>query len=139
MPSALLRPCSEPGGCPELVESGRCAQHARAAERFRGTATSRGYDSHWSKVFRPSFIQHLIAAGIVPVCGAALPGGPRMLDSRCRAQGVLNDRYLHLDHDPPLRDDERADRRKVENPLRCGLLCRSCHSAKTLREQGRSS
>jgi hypothetical protein len=138
MPSALLRPCSETG-CPELVESGACALHRGDAERYRGTATSRGYDAHWSKVFRPWFIQHLIAVGIAPVCGAALPGGPGMADSQCRAQGVLNDRQLHLDHDPPLRDAERRDRRAVEDRFRVGLLCRSCHSAKTLREQGRSS
>jgi hypothetical protein len=137
MPSALLRPCPAIG-CPELVVSGRCAQHRGLTERYRGTAASRGYDAHWSTVFRPWFIQHLIAAGIAPVCGAALPGGPGMADSRCAAQGRLNDRQLHLDHDPPLRDDERRDRRAVEDPLRVGLLCRSCHSAKTLREQGRT-
>lgn len=131
MPSALLRPCSEPGGCPELVESGRCAQHARAAERFRGTATARGYDSHWSKVFRPRFFGLLRKAGVAPVCGGALPGGPTTDDSQCKRNGWLNDRHLQLHHDPPLRDDERADRGKVEDPLRVKVLCASCHSART--------
>lgn len=134
VPSALLRGCATIG-CPELVEHGHCPDHARAQESRRGTASSRGYTSHWSKVFRPSFIRQLIAAGIPPVCGAALHGGPRMADSYCRARNVLNDQHLHLDHDPPLRDDERSDRRAVENPMRVGLLCRSCHSAKTIRER----
>lgn len=134
MPAALVRPCAEPM-CPELVESGRCRVHARQRDQRRGTATARGYTSHWSRVFKPWFIRRLIAAGSAPVCGAALPGGPSLTASRCRAQGLLNDRHLHLHHDPPLRDDERHDRRTVENPIRVGLLCESCHAAETQREQ----
>lgn len=134
MPSALLRVCLEPG-CPALVESGRCPAHARHVERRRGSAASRGYDSYWSRVFRPGFVRALIAAGVAPVCGAALPGGPRMDDSACRQAGLLNDHDLHLDHDPPLRSEERSDRRAVCDPLRVGLLCASCHSRKTQREQ----
>lgn len=135
MPAALLRACSEPGGCPELVESGRCPKHQRQTEQRRGTATSRGYDSYWSKVFRPRFMRLLIAAGVAPVCGAALPGGPAMTASTCKAQGLLNDRHLHLDHDPPLRPEERGDRRAVCDPLRVGFLCRADHARKTQREQ----
>lgn len=135
MPTALLRPCSEPGGCPELVESGRCPTHARQRERWRGTATARGYTSHWSKVFRPRFIRMLLAAGVAPVCGASLPGGPAMTASTCKAQGFLNDQRLHLHHDPPLRPEERGDRRTVEDPMRCGLLCAADHSRETQREQ----
>lgn len=38
-----MRVCSEPG-CPELVETGRCATHRRQREQYRGTRQSRGYD-----------------------------------------------------------------------------------------------
>ena len=93
--------------------------------------------------FRKRFIHMLIAAGIAPVCGAALPGGPSMQDSQCKADGVLNDgsrdaKGLNLDHDPPLQDWERADRARVEDPMRCGLLCHRCHSAKSMREMQRA-
>lgn len=137
MPSSPLHPCSWPGGCPELLPRGRsrCDLHALAAEQQRGSATARGYDYHWSSVFRPAFIARLLALGIAPVCGAALPDGPRMLDSQCRADGIENARHLHLDHDPPLRPEERTHRRTVEDPRRVGLLCRTCHNRKTQREQ----
>ena len=134
MPSALLKPCAVVG-CGELVAAGRCPVHARQIERYRGSAASRGYDAHWSTVFRPWFFRALVAAGILPVCGAALPGGPSMAASQCRASGRLNAQHLHLDHDPPLRRRERVDRRVVEDPRRVGLLCRSCHARKTLQEQ----
>jgi hypothetical protein len=77
----------------------------------------------------------LIAAGVAPICGAALPDGPSMKDSTCKAEGRITFRRLHLDHDPPLRADERCDRRVVCDPLRVGFLCASCHSTKTNREQ----
>lgn len=117
------------------MESGRCPTHARDREHRRGSPTSRGYDSYWSRVFRPWFFNQLIAHGIAPVCGAALPGGPAMTDSRCRAAGLLNDKERELDHDPPLQPGEQRDRDTVCNPLRVGVLCKSCHSAKTQREQ----
>jgi len=135
MPEALLRACPGDGGtCPELVSSGRCPAHTRQAEARRGSATSRGYNYHWSHVFRPLFSRMLIAAGIAPVCGAALPGGPAMADSQCKAAGRLVADHLHLDHDPPLRPEERHDRRSVEDPLRVGWLCTTCHNARTRRQ-----
>lgn len=133
MPSALLKPCAQPG-CPELVESGRCKTHERQKEQYRGSAASRGYDYTWTK-FRARFFQMLVAAGVAPVCGAALPNGPSGQHSKCKASGVLEDRNLHLDHEPPLRDEERSDPAKVCDPKRVQILCRACHSAKTLAEQ----
>jgi hypothetical protein len=59
-----------------------------------------------------------------------------MADSRCRADGFQNWRNLHVDHDPPLRDEERQHRHLVEDFMRVGLLCASCHATKTNREQG---
>lgn len=145
MPSAMLRACAEPG-CPELTRATRCPAHEKAREAEdrtrRGTATERGYDSrHW-RPFRERFKAMLIQAGIAPVCGASLPGGPAMTASRCRAEGRLVERNpdgsdLHVDHDPPLTDAERSDWRKVCDVHRVGLLCKSDHAVKTAREQSR--
>jgi hypothetical protein len=66
-----------------------------------------------------------------------MPGGPSSQHSICRAQGLLNGERLHLDHDPPLRDEERHDPRAVMDPLRIVLLCATCHNTKTAREQSR--
>jgi hypothetical protein len=62
-----------------------------------------------------------------------------MRESRCRAEGLVNNRDLHLHHDPPLTAAERKNKRAVEDPMRCGLLCRSCHSAATARAMGHNS
>lgn len=147
MPSAMLTACPHLG-CPELTEGGPCPEHARQRERFRGTASIRGYDSEWTR-FRRRFFDILIAAGFLPACGAALPGGPSMKDSRCAAAGLVNTVQLELDHDPPLTAAERNHRTACVLPQcggksghsaflcanRVGLYCRSCHSRKTLREQ----
>jgi hypothetical protein len=128
MPTAALRPCATPG-CLELVARGHCLQHARHHEQRRGSAHQRGYTSYWHHVFRPSFISLLVQAGISPVCGAALPDGPRTSHSRCQAEGRLTGIDLHLHHQPPLEDWERSDRARVCDPRRIQLLCPSCHNA----------
>src|SRR5580765_8498259 len=133
MADALLKACPEPG-CPELVATGRCLAHTKQGEQRRGSSASRGYGAPWVR-FRTWFMERLIREGIAPVCGAALPDGPAMPDSQCRADGRLEGRRLHLDHTPPLRPEERRDRRAVCDPRRVGLLCAACHSRKTLREQ----
>ena len=76
----------------------------------------------------------MIRLGIAPVCGAALPGGPPMTDSQCKAAGRLNASRLHLDHNPPLRPEERQDRHAVEDMHRVGWLCVTCHAARTRRQ-----
>lgn len=88
MPSALLRACSGRPGCPQLVSRGKCADCSRAAERARGNSGGRGYGSTW-RAFRFFFFRLLIAAGITPVCGVSLPGGPVMTMSLCRQRGIL--------------------------------------------------
>jgi len=54
-----LRPCNYPGGCPELVVSGRCPKHAKQSQkqydRQRGSSSSRGYDYQWAK-FRAVYL-----------------------------------------------------------------------------------
>jgi hypothetical protein len=79
------------------------------------------------------FPSHLVVANVAPVCGATLPGGPQTTDSRCRSLGLLtfyneDGTALHGDHVPPLRDEERHDRRAVCDPLRIQLLCAACHA-----------
>ena len=136
MPTALLRACSH-DGCPELVESGACPGHQRQVEQRRGSAASRGYGRAW-QTFRQLFIGMLIAAGIAPVCGARLFGGPSP-HSRCAAAGRLVQVRLHLDHDPPLTDAERQVESAVCDPKRVGFLCETCHNAKTQAEQRRGA
>jgi len=137
LPAALLTGCPGDGDgrCPQLVEPGqRCPAHTRRPyDRYRGSASSRGYGATW-RAFKERFRQRLIAAGIMPACGASLPTGPVMTASRCRAEGFLNDQRLHLHHDPPLQADERRDRAAVEDENRVGYLCESCHAAETARE-----
>ena len=140
MPSALLRACAYPGGCPELTEGHLCTAHQKERESRRGSAHARGYTRHWRQVFIPLFERMLIAAGLAPVCGAALPDGPRMTESRCNSLGVLtffnqDGSRLHLHHNPPLQEHERDDRQAVEDPRRVGFLCQSCHAAETLASQ----
>ena len=135
MPTAAMRPCL--GNCHQVGRwpRGRCPACSRQTERAKGTASSRGYGSRW-QAFRPRFIGELIKAGVLPICGAHLPGGPQTHDSQCQAEGIQNGDDLDFDHEPPLTDEERQDVRKVCDPLRIQLLCGSrCHAAKTRRQQ----
>lgn len=103
---------------------------------MRGSASARGYTSYWSKVFVPWFKQLLASLGIPPACGYSLPGGPDMRPfSQCRAEGRINVEHLHVDHQPPLETWERTNQQAVCDQRRVGLLCRACHSRKTLNEQ----
>lgn len=139
MPNAALRPCA--GGCGALVPRGRCSTCARQTEQRRGTSTDRGYDARW-RHFRKRFLAMLVDRGIVPVCGAALPDGPQTSASACRSAGLLtftsaDGSSLHLDHEPPLRDDERQDVARVCQATRIVLLCQACHAVKTATEEHR--
>lgn len=140
MPAALMRACAGRPGCPNLVASGVCrdcsSRRAKVDAQQRGTAAERGYDTRWVK-FRSWFRNRLVAAGIPPVCGASLPGGPDTKAwSHCAGDGVLNDRDLHLDHEPPLRPDERSNWRAIQDAARCGYLCARCHALKTRAQKG---
>jgi 5-methylcytosine-specific restriction protein A len=128
MPSAMLRPCAEPG-CAELVAATRCAQHARAQDGRRGSPQARGYDNAWKRLVQ-LFKARLVHREIAPVCGARLPGAPVTADSRCAADGRLNATRLHVDHIVP----HKGDRQRFRDLLNLQLLCVSCHSAKTARE-----
>lgn len=130
-----MRTCSEPEGCPVLVESGRCHAHQRERHTTRRQGRLLTYSESWWRRFREYFVRLLIAAGVAPICGSALPGGPTMTASRCNARGEVNGLKLHLHHDPPLEQEEQQDRSAVCNPLRVGFLCETCHRAETRRQQ----
>lgn len=76
MPFAPPKPCSFPG-CSAVVEGGtRCPVHqvarrvSRVADRFRGTAASRGYDSRW-QAFRPTWLaRYPLCAGVLLITEA---------------------------------------------------------------------
>lgn len=48
MPRKAMSVCSTPG-CAELTQGGRCDDCKREAERQRGSAFQRGYDSAWRR------------------------------------------------------------------------------------------
>jgi hypothetical protein len=78
----------------------------------------------------------LVEAGVAPVCGAVLPGGPVTTDSRCQALGWTifsseDGSSLHLDHEPALTAEERRQPEIVCDPLRIQLLCKIDHAVKT--------
>jgi hypothetical protein len=137
MPSSPKRACLTIG-CPVLVDRGRCP--ACTKQSYRGSSTQQGYTSAWDRFRTKTFPSLLVAAGAMPMCGAVLPGGPVTKDSRCKDLGryTFNSgptQSLHLDHEPPLRQDERANERAVCDPLRVQYLCKGCHSVKTRRER----
>ncbi len=91
------------------------------------------------QAFRPRFLAQLVDAGILPVCGAALPSGPASDHSQCHAAGALtwtslDGSSLHFDHEPALVDHERQNPQAVCDENRIVLLCQSCHAAKTAKE-----
>lgn len=135
MPDALLRACAGPCRGRNLTRGGLCDECSRAREQRRGTAAARGYDSYWQR-WRLWWLRRLIAFGLAPVCGARWPGAPATSDSQCgeRLVGIRPGDW-HLDHTPPLTAGERSVRTIVCDPMRVQLLCATCHTAKTQREQ----
>lgn len=106
VPRKHLAPCTVPG-CPTLTRQSRCPEHAREADRKRGTAAQRGYGSEWRKI-RKNYLARF------PFCQD--PEG-------CieRATDVH-----HIDGGGPLGDnsDENLE-----------ALCHAHHSRRTIREQ----
>ena len=127
MPSAMLRPCSAPGGCPELVSSGRCPKHAlertRTIDRYRGTSAERGYDTRWSKFSRQFRLRH-------PFCGDRPHGLPPTGDSVCQRDGIEMAAAL-VDHIVPITGPN--DARKYDD-TNLASLCAVCHNIKRQRE-----
>jgi len=132
VPSALLRPCAQPG-CHELVERGRCAAHADHDDQRRGSAAERARHQ-CDGGDRERFFARLIALGIAPVCGARLPGAPVTDDSLCAAEGLLNGHQRHVDHiDPPAGPDGTFTHFEGAPQVLCGPRC---HARKTATKDG---
>lgn len=132
MPYLPPRLCA--GGCGTLTQGGRCPACAKAKEQRRHTSTGRGYGTEWGR-FRVWFIRSLVHGGVVPCCGARLPGASPTTDSLCLASGLLtyaslDGSSLHLDHTPPLAEWERPHIDLVCDALRVQLLCAECHAHK---------
>jgi hypothetical protein len=133
MPAAPERLCAGTCGRTITTRRERCDRCARAVEQQRGSASARGYGSQWAR-WRRWFIAALVQQGIPPVCGARFPEGPQTTHSRCQTAGLwtgASDRgeSLHLNHEPPLRDEERAYPHRVCDVRRIELLCAACHNA----------
>lgn len=120
MPLKSLRPCSHPG-CAALIRYGRyCDQHQPrlgrpvvAGQPERLTAAQRGYGAPWRKLRAQFLARH-------PVC----------VDPDHRHPGQVR-AATDVDHITP-RSQGGSD-----DPTNLQPLCHACHSAKTLREQGR--
>ena len=109
-------PCRYPG-CPALLSTpGYCDKHLRVTRRqqdeHRGSPASRGYDSRWRKARALYLSQH-------PLCAAC-----QRLGKTVAAQVV--------DHIVP----HRGNRDLFWNERNWQALCKSCHDAKTAREDG---
>ncbi len=138
-PEAPWRRCSGPG-CPALGAfartRGRCPACTRRSNRQRREGRSFDYSAAWWRSWRIWYISLLVAQGIVPVCGARLPGAPLTPVTACQEAGLMTGASedgsgLHLHHEPELTEAEVTDRAAVCQPLRIVLTCRGCHSAIT--------
>ena len=111
MPSKPLRPCKH-AGCPELTRdaSGYCEAHrgeANKADRYRGSASSRGYDKKWA-AFRIQYLKRH------PLCEDCLSKG-------------LYVTATEVHHVKKLRDCPEL---KFTEDNLMGL-CKECHSKRT--------
>jgi 5-methylcytosine-specific restriction protein A len=111
-----LRTCAQKG-CPTLVKAGRCAVHAREADRTRGTAQERGYDARWAAYSATYRRQH-------PVCGEQTDGRLDPTHSRCLQQGRITpaecvDHIIPVSQGGPMWESSNHQ-----------SLCTSCNVAK---------
>jgi 5-methylcytosine-specific restriction protein A len=121
MPRSAPRPCTAPG-CRARVENGsRCERHAiagwqakpvaRAYDRRRGSASSRGYGGEWPRirleVLRPE-----------PLC------------RNCTEEGLVTV-ATEVDHIVPLGQGGTHDEANLQP------LCHRCHMRKTARDGSR--
>ena len=118
MPRRSRRPCSSPG-CPALIWDGRyCQDHAsqenRQQDQRRGSSTARGYGARWRRL-------RLMKLKRDPVCE-----DPFALH-RAGGQVVAAN---EVDHIIALRKNGKTILSNLQS------LCKSCHSRKTILEDG---
>jgi 5-methylcytosine-specific restriction protein A len=107
MPTAPLKPCTQPG-CPELTTGGRCPAHQTAAQRQRGSASDRGY----GHTHRTTFREAVLAKN--PIC---------VLCHRAPS--------TEADHHPHSRKQLITQGKDPSDPRYGRGLCHKCHSQAT--------
>lgn len=101
-------------GCVEIVDGGgRCDRHKRDADRARGTATQRGYNSPGHAAFRAAVLAK--NDGICVLCQLA----PATV----------------ADHWPTSRRDLIALGQNPDDPRHGRPLCKPCHDGETATSQ----
>jgi 5-methylcytosine-specific restriction enzyme A len=112
------RPCSRPG-CSALVDVGTqyCDAHRKvkqqAQDSHRGTSSSRGYDADWRRLRETHLSNN-------PLC------------VKCKARGFI---VAGTDVDHIIAFDGKDDPLRLD-PTNLQTLCKSCHSKKTIQEDG---
>lgn len=96
---SLLKPCLD---CGELSAFTRCAEHRRPVASAKGSASSRGYDSAWSRLSRRA----------------------RRLQPFCSDCGASED--LTVDHSPEAWQAKAAGRQIGLDLV--DVVCRSCNA-----------
>lgn len=102
--------CSVPGCENDATYRGRCAEHQRQHERFRGTKKERGYADAWPRL-------RLLHLHREPLCRECMKAG-------IVTTGQEVDHIIPHDGTPELR----------LNSANLQTLCRHHHSQKTMRE-----
>lgn len=119
MPTKPKKPCNK-AGCTAVTDQSYCPRHQlekskqrynKQYERQRGTASQRGYDATWQRLRK-------MVLNANPLCRS------------CQRDGMATP-ATEVDHIVPInRGGERLDRKNLQ------ALCKSCHSKKTVREDG---
>ena len=110
--------CAEPG-CSAIVSSGRCPEHARAADLARGSRQARGYTNRWARraaMFRARY----------PLCGMRPNGRPPVM-SQCFDERRVTV-ATQVDHVVPHRGDRVLFWDEFDN---WQALCASCGARKS--------
>ncbi|MFF1281063.1 holin [Streptomyces sp. NPDC058299] len=115
-----LTVCSVPG-CPALTPAGRCPEHRAEADRQRGSARQRGYDSEHERRFRQPVLQRDLRC----VCTAYGHGHV----------GPCGQPTVHADHWPMSRRELVAAGLDPNDPDHGRGLCGRCHSSETAKHQ----
>ncbi len=107
----IPRPCKH-GGCMRLTTEGYCELHKADANPMRQSPSARGYNYKWQKASKAYLAKH-------PFC------------AECERQG-LHVLATEVDHIIP----HKGDKVLFWNKDNWQGLCHSCHSRKTVRENG---